>query len=76
MDILYGKKMSTKVKFGRFIPAVSSLTPNMDELVILGVNDGFLTNPPSTKTKKSLNKTLGISSFLDVPENEEEEVTA
>lgn len=76
LDILYGKKMSTKVKFGRFIPAVSSLTPNMDELVILGVNDGFLKNPPSTKTKKSLNKTLGISSFVDTSENEKEEVAA
>ena len=53
--------MSTKVKFGRFIPAVSSLTPNMDELVILGVNDGFLKNPPSTKTKIFLSSKISTA---------------
>ena len=47
--------MSPKVKFGYFVPAVSSLTPNMNELIVKGVNDGFLYNSVSTKTKKSLN---------------------
>jgi len=55
LDVLYGKKMSPKVKFGYFVPAVSSLTPNMNELIVKGVNDGFLYNSVSTKNKKSLN---------------------
>ena len=64
LDTLYGKKMPSKVKFGYFVPAVSSLTPNMNEMVIVGVNDGFRKNFTLTKTKKSLNKTLGVSSFI------------
>ena len=45
-------------------------------MVIIGVNDGFRKNYTLTKTKKSLNKTLGISSFIDASENEKEEVAA
>ena len=33
-------------------------------MVIVGVNDGFRKNFTLTKTKKSLNKTLGVSSFI------------
>jgi len=55
LNFLYGKPMPSKVKFGYFVPAVSSLTPNMNELIVKGVNDGFLYNSVSTKTKKSLN---------------------
>jgi hypothetical protein len=76
LNVLYGKEMPSKVKFGYFVPAVSSLTPNLNEMVIIGVNDGFRKNYTLTKTKKSLNKTLGISSFIDASENEKEEVAA
>jgi hypothetical protein len=70
LNVLYGKEMPSKVKFGYFVPAVSSLTPNMNKMVIIGVNDGFRKNYSSTKTKKSLNKTLGVSSFIEEYENE------
>jgi hypothetical protein len=70
LNILYGKEMPSKVKFGYFVPAVSSLTPNLNEMVIIGVNDGFRKNYTLTKTKKSLNKTLGVSSFIEEYEDE------
>jgi hypothetical protein len=65
-----GADISDRVEIYGCLPAVSSLTPNMNEMVVFGVNDAFLKNYSSTKTKKSLNKTLGISSFI-----KEEEVT-
>jgi hypothetical protein len=66
-----GADISDRVEIYGCLPAVSSLTPNMNEMVVFGVNDAFLKNYSSTKTKKTLNKTLGISSFI-----KEEEVAA
>ena len=59
-----GADISDRVEIYGCLPAVSSLTPNMNEMVIVGVNDGFRKNFTLTKTKKSLNKTLGVSSFI------------
>jgi len=65
-----GADFSDRVEVYGCLPAVSSLTPNLNEMIVFGYNDAFLKNPTSTKTKKSLN------TLFDLDEEEDEEELA
>lgn len=72
-----GANISSRVEIYGCLPAISTLTPKMNEMVIFGVNDSFLTNSNyiTTKNKKALAKTLDSFMLNDVEDEEEEEET-
>jgi len=64
--------ISDRVELYGCLPALSTLTPAMSQMVIFGVNDLFLTtsNYITTKNKKALDKTLDTFLSSDVEEEE------
>ena len=68
--------VSSKVKIYGCLPAISTLTPNMNEMVVFGVNDFFLRNSIlTTKTKKAISASLASFMLDDNEETEETEET-
>ena len=68
-----GANFSDRVEVYGCFPSVSSLTPNLNEMIVFGYNDAFLKNPTLTKTKKSLNTLFDID---EEDEEDEEELAA
>jgi hypothetical protein len=65
--------ISDRVELYGCLPALSTLTPNMNEMVIFGVNDLFLKSSHylTTKNKKAISNS--IDSFMLNDSKEEEE---
>jgi len=65
--------VSDRVEIYGCLPAVSTLTPNMNEMVIFGLNDAFLSNLQhlTTKNKKALASSIDSFMLNDSKEAEE-----
>lgn len=67
--------VSDRVEIYGCLPAVSTLTPNMNEMVIFGLNDAFLSNLHhlTTKNKKAIANSIDSFMLNDSKETEEME---